>query len=180
MDNKQDLREFVSFLKSSVEAPAACAQPLRSQLKKELNPSLSRTLGKSFVLHAAGSLVTLALCPQFGVSVTGSHGLMPYLMAIHPALCFFACGVLWMVIGEILSLVFLSFDEQRVLGSTRWGLSFSLILLSLLGFACFGHVQIDTWLVVWLLGALSVAFGLNLRLLFQFRRISANARIVLK
>jgi hypothetical protein len=135
-----------------------------------MNPARGLVILKVYLFHALGSLVTLLFCPQFGISLTGKSLLMPLLMDIHPALCFFGCGLLWMIVGQLLTFAFLSLDEHRVLGNTEWGLGLSVIAISLLFFGCLGQVQFDEWLISWLAGG-GITLGLfNIKLTLNQRR----------
>lgn len=79
-----------------------------------------------------------------------------------------------MILGQVFSLAFLTFDEQRVFGNYRWGTGFSLILLSLLLFGCLGSLDFDMWLAVWILGVLTVTTSLNLKPHLAFKRVRAH------
>lgn len=167
-----ELNEFSEFLRADVAPPPSVERELFAKVRKALNPSYPWTVLKLFAFHAAGSFITLLFCPQFGISLTGSDGLMPYLMRIHPALCFFFCGISWMLVGQTLTYALLTFDEQRILGRSRWGLAFSIIVLSVLVFGCLGEVQLDRWLVLWGTGGVAVVGLFNAPLARKFRNLS--------
>lgn len=119
----EDFDEFKEFLASHAEPSPSIGVTLFSKIHRDLNPPYPMIVLKLFSYHVVGSFVTLLFCPQFGISLTGSEGLMPYLMGVHPALCFFVCGVTWMVVGQALTYRLLTLDEQRVLGRSRVGAS---------------------------------------------------------
>lgn len=168
------LEEFQVFLKSEAPPPSELERQLLSNIHQRLNPSLKLAVTKLFGLNAVGSIATLSLCPQYGLSITGGHGLMPYFMNISPAFCFFMCGLLWMVGGQILANFVLSWDERRILSRYYWGTMFSFILFSVLAFACVGTLTLDTWLLYWVGGALAVMgyFGLRSRAKFRMTTLS--------
>ena len=172
--NKNVQKEFDIFLRANAEPPALLDCCVLSEIQKRLNPPISKAVSKLFVFNAAGSLTTLALCPQYGLSLTNSHGLMPYLMQIHPAFCFFVCGGLWMIVGQMLANLFLAWDERRVLSHYYWGAGFAFIIFSVLLFACIGTLTLDLWLLAWGFGAATVVGAFN----FRLRGKVARAQVV--
>ena len=172
--NKEDLKEFESFLKGELAPPPAIERQLLTHIRKELNPSMPKAIAKLFALNAVGSVATLALCPQYGLSLTGTMGLMPFFMNIHPALCFFICGLLWMTGGQILANFFVTWDERRVLSHYYWGAGFSFVLFSILVFACFGSLTLDIWLLFWVLGGLAVITAFDFRSRSQTNRFGIS------
>lgn len=172
---KEDLKDFELFLNARQEPPPALDQAIVSRIRMALHPSLSKAVSKLFAFYAVGSVATLLLCPQYGLSLTGAAGIMPFLMHVHPALCFFVCGLLWMLGGQALASLFLTWDEQRVLSRHLWGTGFSFILFSVLAFACVGSLTFDLWLLYWALGAGAVLAAFDIRVRFKVRRIKATA-----
>lgn len=168
--NKEDLKEFESFLKADIAPSPGIEHQLLTHIHKELKPSLKKAIAKLFILNAAGSVATLVLCPQYGLSLTGTMGLMPFLMERSPALCFFVCGLLWMMGGQILANWFVTWDERRVLSHYYWGAGFSFILFSILAFACFGSLTMNLWLLLWILGGLAVITAFDFRSRLQMNR----------
>lgn len=171
MKDQNGMKEFASFLSGNIEPPKSIERELFAKIRTLLNPSLPRTLGKIFLFHVVGSFVTLLFCPQFGISLRNSLGIMGYMMAIHPAVCFLGCGLLWMVGGQALTYAFLTMDEQRVLGRYRWGAVFTIFLLSVLLFGCLGSLRVDEWLLYWIVGASAVTFAFNWPVVQTLRRI---------
>lgn len=174
--NEKEL--FQSFLTDGTEPPMELQSRVLSRIAKELCPSIPRSVAKLLACNATGSVLTLLLCPQYGLSLTGAQGVMPWLMGLHPALCFFVCGLLWMLGGQFLAKVFLSWDEQRVLSGYYWGAGFSFILVSVLAFACIGSLTLDGWLIAWGLGAVVVTSAFTFRLRARVRRIEIAAQLV--
>lgn len=170
-----EIKEFESFLSEAKEPPRELEVSLAAEIRKQLNPSIPLTVSKLFLLNLVGSVATLSLCPQYGLSLTGSMGIMHYLMGIHPALCFFVCGLLWMLGGQVLASFLLNWDEQRVLSQYYWGAGFSFILFSVLGFACLGSLTLDLWLLFWAVGAMAVIFTFGSRIKIKLRRFESLA-----
>lgn len=163
--------EFRAFLTESMEPPPEIGRKLREEIFRALHPSRSLTLLKVFLFHAAGSLVTLVFCPQYGLSLLRPLGVVPdLLMRVHPAVCFFGCGVLWMIGGQALTYRLLTIDEQRVMGNLRWGMALTITVVTILLFACVGSLEWDLWLALWALGAGTVSLAFNWPVERRFRR----------
>lgn len=176
MKNPNEIREFAAFMEGYAEPPKRVEEVLFQKIRAALNPSLPFTIGKIFLFHVVGSFITLLFCPQFGISLTGSLGVMGYLMGVSPGLCFFGCGLIWMVIGQALTYAVFTIDEQRILGQYRWGAIFTILLLSILLFACVGALRLDEWLLLWVLGAATVTATFNWPVLWTLRRFNHYAR----
>lgn len=177
MKDPKEIREFVAFMEGYEEPPKDIEQGLSVRIHSAINPSLRFTIGKLFLFHVAGSFITLLFCPQFGISLTGSLGLMGYLMSVSPGLCFFGCGLLWMVVGQALTYLFFTIDEQRILGRYRWGTVFTILLLSVLLFTCIGGLRIDEWLLLWVLGAITISATFNWPVVYTLRRIQIRGHL---
>ena len=172
MRRTTEFEEFISFLGQNADPPAILESNLITKIRKALNPPLSSILAKLFLFHVLGSLVTLVFCPQFGLSLFAPLGIVPdFLMRIHPALCFFGCGLTWMLGGQGLAYAYFTIDEQRVLGRYRWGTAFTIILLTILLFACVGEIQFDEWFLLWLLGGVVVVIVFNWLAIATLRRL---------
>ena len=172
---QNDFKEFVHFLKDAVEPPPALSMSTFSHVRSELNPSFPWVLFKVFLLHLVGSTATLLFCPQYEISFGASQGIMPYLMDVHPAICFIACGLIWMIGGQLLTFLLLTLDEKRILGGHRWSFALAAIGLSLVTFECLGNLSLDLWLALWILGALSIVALCNVpidRRLKQIRQLA--------
>ena len=176
MKDPKEIREFAAFMQGHAEPPRQIEEALFEKIRTLLNPSLPFTFGKLFLFHVIGSFIALLFCPQFGISLTGSMGLMGYFMRVSPGLCFFGCGLLWMVGGQALTYVFLTFDEQRVLGGYRWGALFTILSLSILLFGCIGALRIDEWLLFWVLGAATITASFNWPILSTLHRFRNSVR----
>jgi len=172
--SREDLKEFASFLESNLSPPPDVERRVCATIQEYLSPSIPKAVSKLFALNAVGSIATLALCPQYGLTFTGSHGLMHYMMQVHPAFCFFVCGILWMIGGQALSNMLLTWDERRVLSHYYWGAGFGFVLFSVLSFACFGSLTLDLWLLFWAVGALVVVGAFDLRIRHRLHRFQGS------
>ncbi len=174
------MKEFSAFVAAKGESPPkAIEEALFQKIHSALNPSLPVALAKFFGFHVLGSFVTLLMCPQFGLSLFDSAGLMPeFLMEIHPGLCFFGCGLMWMVVGQALTYLFFTIDEQRILGAYRPAGIITVLLLSVLLFGCLGSLRLDEWLLFWILGAGAITFAFNWPIERKLRRWKSRPSVM--
>lgn len=175
MNQDYNIQEFTSFLKENTEPPTALSRGVALEVKKQLSPSLGFIIIKLLFFHAIGSFITLLFCPQFGISITGINGIMTSVMQIHPALCFFLCGVMWMLVGQALTYSLLTWDEQRIIGQTRWGFGLGIMLLTVLIFGCLGRIDFDWWFSIWALGGVGVIFLFNWKIGAKVSRVQHAA-----
>ncbi len=94
------------------------------------------------------------MCPQFGLSLTSSRGLMPYLMEYGESVCMLGCGVLFMGLSFLVASLALRPEEVTVLRRNRVLQISLLALLSLGAFAGFGGEVAPALGMVWALGAI--------------------------
>lgn len=160
MERKEDnLSEWMSgfseFLNAeSVSPPVQLSDRIGGLVYASLNPSPFLVFGKFVVIAALASLVSLFFCPQFGYGTSGP-GLMMFLMDISPLLCHFACGILFVGVGVLVSTFVLRQEELRVLRETKF-LQVSALSASMLGmFLCFGSQGFFTLELAWLLGGIT-------------------------
>jgi len=116
-------REFHEFLQSQDRTPpGAIRDRLHAVVARDLNPGLARVGSKVFGLHLVAALLSLAICPQFGLGPFGGEsGLMSFLMSWGWAACAAGCGAVFMIGTGLLSAFVLNCDEKRVLaGSSGW------------------------------------------------------------
>jgi hypothetical protein len=153
-----DTLDFKAFLEGNVAPPIAMERQLLQKIQAALHPALYPTLAKLFAVHFIGSFLTLLLCPQFSIGFSSPiANITGWLMGIHPALCFLACGSLWVFGGQALMSTALTIDEKRVSNRYKLGTVFSQVFLTILVFACLGYVSIDQWLAWWVVGAIITA-----------------------
>jgi len=89
---------------------------------RDLNPGLARVGTKVAGLHLVAAVLSLAVCPQFGIGPFGGDaGLMAVLMNWGWVACAAGCGAAFMIGTGLLSAFVLNPDEKRVLaGSSGW------------------------------------------------------------
>ncbi len=155
--------EFVDFISTdSASVPPTLTMRILGHVADDLNPSAFAVFRKiSFIQFLVGTF-TLLFCPQFGISLTSSQGLMPYLMKFGDSVCMLGCGALFTGLSFIIVSVALRPEEIRALKRNEVLQLVSLAALSLGSFVCVGGEIVITLGLVWALGAvLSAAVTLE-------------------
>lgn len=114
-------REFVAFANAEPRNPGKqLDEAVLRRVEQALHPPLWRVYGKFALVEAAAGLVTLTICPQFGVGFGGHNELLHALHASSPPLLFFLlCGLLFVTLGAALGGLVLNRDEVRAIGRTK-------------------------------------------------------------
>lgn len=166
--NKWD-EDFQDFLAASpTSVPTNTSRKVLSEIHHRLNPpAFSVFLKTSFIHFVVGSF-SLLLCPQFGISLTGSMGLMRYMMQYGETVCMFACGALFTSVSLLAISLILKPEEVRVLERNKSLQILALSTLSIGAFLCLGAEVILSIGAIWAAGAvlggiLSLEAGWKLR-----------------
>lgn len=148
-------KDFEQFLKNEADAvPMTSQSEVLNAVHAELNPSPLKVFLKSSGIFSAGGLTSLVFCPQFGISLGSSHGLMSYLMNYGEEVCMLGCGILFMGLGLLAVALFLKPEEVRVFRSYRILQLAFFSLLSISAFYCAGGEVIASSALIWSLGAI--------------------------
>src|SRR3989344_5034794 len=120
MENKQSYSDWQKdFTEFSAAEPAYVPEPLSNsiveQVQSDLHPSAFRVFTKTALIHSVVGASTLLICPQFGLSLTGSHGLMHYLMQYGASVCMLGCGALFTAVSLLVAALVLRPEEVRAL-----------------------------------------------------------------
>ncbi len=105
-----------------VQVPYLLKESVRTQIHAKLSPSAVTTLRKLTFTHAASSLITLLICPQFGANpFHAGDQWISFFMQFGDWACGIACGSLYLGATALLSLLTTSPEERRVcLGKGFW------------------------------------------------------------
>jgi hypothetical protein len=114
--------EFAAFVDAGPTAPHPSTDAaVMGRVRKALRPPLWRVFGKLALVEAAAGLITLTICPQFGVGF-GSHATL--LHALHeglpPAMFYLTCGLLFVLFGAALAGAVLTREEITALGRRKY------------------------------------------------------------
>lgn len=121
-DSEQEvLRQFAEFIDAAPTAPAKETDEVVLRLvANDLRPALEKIFAKLALVEAAAGLVTLTICPQFGLGF-GAHN--EFLHRLHaatsPAVFYLLCGVLFVILGAALGGLVLTRCEIRAVSQTR-------------------------------------------------------------
>lgn len=98
----------------------------------DINPSPYFVFVKILSIHVLSALITLSVCPQFGIRFFGEGpGLMGVFMSLGDAGCLMACGSFFIGVSTLVSGFFLTRSEMRVFRNTGPLQLIALVTLSL-------------------------------------------------
>ncbi|MBE0599168.1 MAG: hypothetical protein IH614_18135 [Desulfuromonadales bacterium] len=163
--DQQEEQEFAAFLRAEPATPArATEKAIFRRVKKSLCPSLAAVLAKLIGVNLTAGLVTLTLCPQFGIGFGAHHlRLHAWHEAAGPFLYNLSCGLFFVVFGAALSGVALRQEELRVLGKIRYAYLVGYAVLAFSAFSALGAEVVFIGALAWLGGAaLGNLFGFEL------------------
>lgn len=171
---RQALREFTAFVEAPPVSPgpAVDAAVLR-RVAADLRSPLWKIHLRLSLAQTAGGLLTLSVCPQFGLGIDGHHALLHSLhAALPPVLFYLTCGLIFISLGAVFGALLLRRAELRTLGRTPWGffLGYSVVTYGVL--VSLGGEAFTAASLTWPLGALMgsvVAFAAVNRLRQQQR-----------
>jgi len=150
------LQEFAEFIESEQVAPGnQVDQAIFTMVKSDLHPALWKVYTKVTLVEAAAGLLTLTICPQFGLGFGRHNEFLHALHAATPAVVFYLlCGLFFVILGATLSGLVLTRDEIRIVGNSRY-LYFS--VYSVLAYSTLVVLGAEVFVVsslVWMLGAI--------------------------
>lgn len=147
--------EFEQFLKTNDLVPnSEISQNILSAVYLDLYPSPTKVFSKLLGIHCLSTLVTLSLCPQFGIRVLGEGpGLMGVFMNLGKYGCMVACGSFFTGFSLLVACLVLRFEELQVIQAHRWVQLGSLTVLSLGFFMMLDANLFFGIAAAWLLGS---------------------------
>jgi hypothetical protein len=153
--NQKLEKEYLEFLGvGEVSPPQELNNKILNEVRLLIYPSISQVLFKTLKIFIFFSVLTLSICPQFGVGFIKDSHLFDFFMTFGHSTCKFLCGLFFLSASLFASTIFLSREEIKALKANA-GLGINmLILLSLLALWLFGASFSATTLVYWTSGAL--------------------------
>ena len=149
-----DYQDFINSVHSDV--PEHLTRKILDYVKKDLNPNFRIVFFKLTLIQAIAGVITLLFCPQFSISITGSHSLFHI---FHGALgiygCMAVCGSIFVGAGAFSVPFILKIPELRKLHKYNIVYFSAIAFLSLLTFSIFGESMNFELVISWLLGAIS-------------------------
>lgn len=164
-----ELNEFKSF----VDAPELSPRRQTENAVMRLagvgqKPSARAVVTKFLAIQVSCGLLTLAVCPQFGIGSSNHNGALHALHAhVHPALYYLSCGVLFVLFGALLSGLAANRRELKAIGHGQYLFFGSYSLCAYLALLLLGPESFLLISVFWILGGVAahlVGFGLGQRL----------------
>jgi hypothetical protein len=121
-DTEQEmLQQFAEFVEADPTAPSKeTDEVVLRMVAKDLRPALVKVFAKLTLVEVSAGLVTLTLCPQFGLGF-GTHNELLHRLhaATPPAVFYLLCGVLFVFLGAAIGGLVLTRHEIRAIGQTR-------------------------------------------------------------
>ena len=152
--------------------PKKLNEKILKEIKTRLNPDLKILFLKLFVIHLITALLTLSICPQYGLSVFKiSFNLMDTFMKIGPLFCDFACGTFFTSTSILTAFFILSRDELRVLRHKIFLATLTILLPSFGFLIMFNPELFFQFSLLWALGSV---FGIVLSLDLGTRALKFN------
>lgn len=138
--------------------PDSINDKILNDINKRLNPDFKYILAKLFLVHILTTIITLAICPQFGFQfIKTSLNLMHYFMIFGQHFCDFACGVFFTSTSCFMALLIIKRDELRAIRHHKFILTSAIILLSIGFFLIMSTNLFFELSFLWILGALAGA-----------------------
>lgn len=165
----QDQVDFVSDLSDQAGYPERVIgeqtkNQLYQRIQYELLPSAQAVFSRLFAVHILSSLITLSICPQFGVRLfADGHGLMALFMFFGVIGCYFLCGAFYLGTTVFLSKLILPRSDWRVIENYFFPFVSIIAFLSLALFLMLQGKVILTLSFSWVIGALLIAKLLQLQ-----------------
>jgi len=170
-DFRQKQKDFLEFLQSQAEQPPEVLDhAISAEMKRRLRIEGPRTVTKFISCHLFAAVLTLMICPQFGLGSVFCGSISHYFMSIGAWACALYCSVIFFGIGFLASKLTLNLTEARRLAIAPWYLAIAycagiLILFLLVGNRSSEHLmffQLDYIAVWWLSGVMILVFGLRM------------------
>lgn len=149
----KDYQEFMDS--KEVNPPQRIRDHIFSVVHRDLNPNPWQIFAKLSLIHFFVGVVTLSLCPQFGVRVFGDGmGLMRFFTSLGTYGCMAACGAFFVGTSLLVAAFMLNRDELRALKKYRL-LQVSAITLLSMGAFIMADAEILFWFgLAWVFGSM--------------------------
>ena len=154
--NSNDVNtDFETFM-SGTEANGALlpSDPVLAHVRKDFQTIPSRALAKLALSHLGSMLLSVAMCPQFGLQVFKSMGIMHVFMKLGHLGCLAACGIFFMLVSLLCATVLMRLEELAWLKQKPQIMSLIVVSFSLSCFWMFAPLfTLSTATLVWTSGA---------------------------
>lgn len=138
------------------KVPTHINEKILTEIHGRLHPKLSHVILKLFSVHLMTAVITMSVCPQFGMKLFKLPvNLMNSFMVFGMPACYFLCGVFFTATSIMMAAIVLKRDEIRALKFNKI-LAAAALILSSIGF--FGIMSPNFFLefsMLWLIGAIT-------------------------
>lgn len=155
-DEQQLEQEFAEFIAAEPLAPASALDKVILQhVSRDLCPARWKIWARLTLVEVTAGLLTLTLCPQFGLGFGQHNGFLHALHAATTPLVFYLlCGLIFVSFGAGLGALVLTRAEILTLGQQKYLYFTVYSLLSYFGLVILGSEAFVIISLVWVLGAL--------------------------
>lgn len=163
------LQEFSEFVEAVPTAPGpAVDAAILGRVAAEFSPPRWKVLLRLSMAQTAGGLLTLSVCPQFGLGF-GTHQVVVHGVhaALPPVFFYLACGLFFISLGVICSGLLLRRAELRSLDRPPWRFFLGYGVLAYLVLLALGSEVFVLASLAWIVGAVAgnaLGFALTVRL----------------
>lgn len=149
-------KEFKDFSESDpVSPPKQVTDQILSMVHRDLNPNAWLIFAKLSLIHFGAGIITLSLCPQFGVRLFGEGpGLMKFFLNFGTYGCIALCGAFFVGVSLFISGLVLGREELRVLRRHKVLQISALTLLSMGAFIMADAEILFAFAAAWVLGSM--------------------------
>lgn len=135
--------------------PNNVSEKILAEVHEKLHPKMINVIGKVFLIHLGTAVITLSVCPQFGLKLFKLPiNLMNEFMMFGMPVCNFLCGVFFTATSILMASFILKRDEIRALKFHKTLAAASLILSSMGFFSIMNPNLFLEFSLLWLLGAI--------------------------
>ena len=154
-NEQQMMREFAEFIDADPVAPDRHLDvAILNSVRNNLRPAPWKVYGKVTVIEATSGLVTLAICPQFGLGFSPHNEILHALHATTSSIVFYLlCGLLFVSFGAVLSGLILNRSEIRTVGTHKYLYFAVYSILAYLTLVVLGAEVFVISSLTWLFGA---------------------------
>lgn len=170
------LDEFAEFVQAEPVAPSNdIDERVTRMVANDLMPAPMKVYSKFALIETFSGLLTLIICPQFGLGFNRHNELLHSLHSMTtPAMFYLFCGLFFVILGAGVSGLVLNHNEIRTVGDYKFLFFAAYSTLAYLILVTLGTEVFVLSSVVWILGAF-VGNILGFEVIIRLRRAINNA-----
>lgn len=154
--NEQEmLNEFSEFVQAEPVAPSKDIDDTALKMvAKDLKPAPMKVYSKFVLVQVFSGLLTLTVCPQFGLGLDGHNEFLHSLHTVTPpAIFYLLCGLFFVILGAGVSGFVLNRAEIRAVGNHKFIFFAIYSVLAYLILVTLGTEVFVLSSLAWILGA---------------------------